>query len=94
MSGLSRSSGGTLPIIRAEHLLVMKTFAHRDKDMMDIAGVLARNPDIDLAPVRRWLRILGEASEEPSIVTDFEALLQRIDRDNRVRDALARDTDA
>ena len=52
-------------------------------------GVLARNSDIDLAPVRRWLAILAEASEEPSIVSDFEALLQRIDRDNRIRDALA-----
>jgi len=43
-----------LPLV--QDLLVMKGFAHRPKDLEDIEGLLDANPNIDLEPVRQWLR--------------------------------------
>ena len=40
----------------AEDLIVHKIFAGRARDLEDVRSILARNPDLDHAYIRRWLR--------------------------------------
>jgi hypothetical protein len=90
---LIRIGNDSVPVIRAEDFVVMKAFARRRQDLLDIDGALDRNPDLDLAYVRRWLKVLAAASDDPSIATGFEALLARRKRERRINEALAASRD-
>lgn len=58
----------------AEDLLVLKAFANRPKDWIDIDGVLVRHGDLlDWDYVYRQLTPLAELKEEPEIVQRLEA---------------------
>jgi len=72
--------GGNVPVVRPQDLIVMKAFARRPQDLADIASVLDRHPNTDLRPVRRWLRELGTALDDPSYVTEFDQLVARWER--------------
>jgi hypothetical protein len=64
-----------IPILSVEHLLVAKVVFARPKDWIDVEQVLAANPGLDAAEVRRWLdRVVG--SDDPR-AERFTALLQR-----------------
>ena len=61
----------------AEDLVVLKAFADRPQDWLDIESVLARQADLDLALVRRELAPLAELKGEPEIL---DRLRQRVAR--------------
>jgi hypothetical protein len=66
--------GGTrLRTCSAEDLLVMKSFAGRDKDWADVTGILERQGRrLDLAMVRRELAPLVAAKAEPDLLAQLE----------------------
>lgn len=50
-------------------------FAHRPRDLDDLAALLAANPQADIAVVRQWVREFASAASMPDILADFERLL-------------------
>jgi hypothetical protein len=57
----------------AEDLIVLKAFAAREKDWVDVDGVIIRQAGaIDWAYVRAQLAPLAELKEEPEIVVELE----------------------
>ena len=72
------SVGGVLVRLpRVEDLLVMKTVAHRPKDLEDVAGLLAAHPEADIAEVRRWVREFAVATGMPDLLEELDKLLAR-----------------
>ena len=59
----------------AEDLIVLKAFAARDKDWMDIKGiVLGHKPRLDRAYIFRELTPLVELKEQPEILNKLEGI--------------------
>jgi len=74
-------TGHSLITCSAEDLLVHKCFANREKDWLDVDGILARQWNkLDLKLVRAELKPLAELKEEPEIVARLE---QKIARHNQ-----------
>jgi hypothetical protein len=67
------AGAGGVPVIRPSDLIVMKAFARRPIDTGDVVSILDSHPGIDLGPVRAWLRQLGEAIGDDSVLTGFDA---------------------
>lgn len=66
-----------IPVVRAEHLILLKWIAARPKDLLDVDGILAdQGPALDLAIVRTWLPAI-EASGGLSALA-FEERVRRI----------------
>lgn len=68
----SRSAGARFPVARPQDMLVMKAVAGRPRDRADIEGILDRNPDVDLRPVRKWLRQFSAALDDPDLLRRFD----------------------
>lgn len=64
----------TLPVARAEDLIVMKAIAGRPRDLADIEGLLDAQP-IDKEFVREQVRRFAELLDRPDLATDLERLL-------------------
>ena len=56
----------------AEDLIVLKAFADRPKDWLDIEGIIIRQPGIDWPYVRAQLAPLAELKEAPELVDKLE----------------------
>lgn len=64
----------------AEDLIVLKAFADRPKDWMDIEGVIVRHsPRLDWDYVRTQLAPLAELKEAPELLTRLEQTRRRLD---------------
>lgn len=61
----------------AEDLVVLKVTAGRPRDLDDVAAILAKNPKLDRAYVRRWVAVLEEAVERP-LGAALEQLFARV----------------
>jgi hypothetical protein len=48
-----------------EDVIVHKVIAGRPRDLEDVRSILIKNPGVDLAYVRRWLKEFSEALAEP-----------------------------
>jgi hypothetical protein len=73
--------GVSVPVARAEDLVVMKILAGRSKDLEDVAAVLAANPtEFDKAHARRLLSLLEEALSQSDLLPLFEDALRRARR--------------
>ena len=65
--------GLTLTTCTAEDLIVMKAFAARPKDWLDVEGVIVRQSGrLDWGYVDRHLRPLAQLKEAPAILEDLE----------------------
>jgi hypothetical protein len=74
-------TGQSLITCSAEDLLVHKCFANREKDWLDVDGILARQWNkLDLKLVRTELKPLVKLKEEPEIIARLE---QKITRHNQ-----------
>lgn len=63
----------------AEDLIVMKAFAARDKDWADVTSILERRGErLDVEQIRKELRPLVEAKEQPELLEELERRLRRI----------------
>ncbi len=67
--------GLQLPVCTAEDLVVHKAIADREKDWMDIDGIVFRQRGrLEADYVRDWLRQFGEVLEKPHLVRKFDDL--------------------
>lgn len=70
--------GVNLRLCSAEDLVILKCFAAREQDWIDVEGVIIRRKgEFDRALVRRELRELCALKEEPEIMTRLEGILRR-----------------
>jgi hypothetical protein len=58
-----------------EDLLVIKAIARRPKDVQDLQGLLAADPEVDVASARRGIREFAIALSMPDIFDEFDTLL-------------------
>jgi len=70
-------AGVSVPLPTPEDLIIMKAVAHRDRDLLDIEGLLAAHPDLDLRRVRRWVRTFADALQTPELYSDLQQRLRR-----------------
>jgi len=64
----------------AEDVIIHKCFAGRPRDLEDARSILIKNPDLDQAYVRRWLKELEILPERAGLSRAFEELLALIQR--------------
>jgi len=75
---VERIAGVSVPVARAEDLVIYKALAWRPQDQQDVERLLALHGDaIDLARVERHVRELGEALEVDRWA-DLQALIRRM----------------
>jgi hypothetical protein len=86
-SAVARSTLYTFPpdtalrTCSAEDLVVLKTFANRPKDWIDVEGVIARQTGkLDWDYIRRQLRPLAELKESPQILDALEKCRTEFER--------------
>lgn len=60
-----------------EDLIILKAVAHRPKDMLDIAAVIAVQDELDFARIQFWVRQFAEALEMPELWTELEAIIAK-----------------
>ena len=73
-------SGTPLRTCSAEDLIVMKTFAGRDQDWLDVRGVIARTgSDLDTELVMTEAADLLALKDEPTAIVRLRRLLDEID---------------
>jgi hypothetical protein len=70
-------AGVSVPLPTPEDLVIMKAVAHRERDLVDIDGLLAAHPHLDVGRVRRWVRAFADALESPELYDDLEQRLGR-----------------
>ncbi len=78
-----RVGGVSVPLPTPEDLVIMKAVAHRERDVVDVEGLLAAYPDLDIRRVRRWVRAFADALETPEIYDDLDQQLKRRPRKKR-----------
>lgn len=71
-----RMDGFTVRVPKVEHLILMKAFAGRGRDIADIGYLIERYPDYDRDWVTRGLAELADLVERPELVEQFESLLR------------------
>ena len=72
--------GTTVPLIDPEDLIIAKVLAGRPKDIEDAHGLWRlRGRELDVARIRRTLRLLEEALSQSDLLPGFEAILHRVD---------------
>ena len=70
--------GIRVPLPTPEDLIVMKSIAHRPRDIADIESILEANPRCDLKRVRRWVRAFSTALEMPELLEDLEKTIKHV----------------
>jgi Nucleotidyltransferase of unknown function (DUF6036) len=59
-----------------EDLIIMKTVAHRPKDMEDIKGIIEVQKHLDRRYIQKWSKEFATAMDSPEILTDLVDLLK------------------
>lgn len=72
------ADGVSLVTCSAEDLVVLKAFAERDQDWLDVAGVLSRQSRLEWTHIERHLGELCAIKEAPEILTRLQDLRSRI----------------
>jgi hypothetical protein len=72
--------GARLQICSAEDLIVMKAFADRPQDRLDVRGILVRQGtgNLDWDHIWQFLTPLAEVKESPEILDQLQALLEEV----------------
>jgi hypothetical protein len=73
--------GARVKICRPEDLIVLKAFADRPQDWLDVKGVPIRQKErpLDWAHIRKDLKVLVRAKESPELVGKLEAMRREVD---------------
>lgn len=78
-----RVAGVSVPLPTPEDLVILKAIAHRPRDLLDIEGLLAAWPKLDVVRVRKWVRKFADALEMPEIYEDLEERLKPRKQDKK-----------
>lgn len=71
--------GVSIPVARAEDLLIYKAVAFRPQDQQDIERLLAlHGKHIDLDRIRRTIDQFAAASEEPERLAAFDRIVRAV----------------
>ena len=73
-----KAFGIKVPLPTPEDLIIMKSVAHRPRDIADIESILNANPRCDLKRVRRWVKEFSLALEMPELLEDLERSIKLI----------------
>ncbi len=60
-----------------EDLIIMKTVAHRSKDMEDIKGIIEIQKYMDLKYIKKWVKEFADAVDSPEMLTELLDLLKK-----------------
>jgi hypothetical protein len=71
-------AGVSIPLPTPEDLIIMKAIAHRERDLLDIEGLLAAHPKVDTSRIREWVRRFADTLEAPELLGDIEHRLARL----------------
>jgi hypothetical protein len=74
---LARVAGVSVPLPTPEDLVIMKAIAHRERDLLDIEGLVAAHPNLDVRRIRRWVQTFADTLEMPELYEDLEKRLPR-----------------
>lgn len=68
--------GARVKLCRPEDLIVMKAFADRPQDWLDVRGILIRQKErpLDWGHIRKHLKVLAKAKENPVLVDKLEGM--------------------
>lgn len=58
-----------------EDLIILKSVAHRPKDLEDIQAIAASHPELDKERIRSWVEQFGEALDLPELWKDIQRLI-------------------
>ena len=58
-----------------EDLIILKSVAHRPKDLADIQAIATKNLNLDKERIRYWVEQFGEALDLPDLWVDIERRL-------------------
>lgn len=72
----TRYGSVTVPMARADDLLVFKAMAGRPRDVEDALTLLTLYPDLDLKRARRRVNELAQLAETPELSAGLEHILQ------------------
>lgn len=85
--------GVTVPVARAEDLIVMKILAGRDKDFEDVAAILAaRGPELDANGILATLALVEHALGQSDLVPTWKRLRAGPAKPKRKRKSVTRKT--
>ena len=69
--------GVTFPVCTAEDLIIHKAISEREKDWLDIDGVLDKGgKGLDQGYIMLWLEQFAEALERPQILQRYRSLMR------------------
>jgi len=72
--------GVVIPVCAAEDLIIHKAIAAREKDWIDIEGILTRQRGrLDQGHILNWLGQFAQALDRPEIVTRYQQLRAAIE---------------
>jgi len=71
-------NGEAVMFASAEDVIIHKCFAGRPRDLEDARSIIIKNPDVDQAYVRRWLKELESVPERAGLGKAFEDLLAAV----------------
>lgn len=71
--------GGSLPCCTAEDLVIMKSFADRPRDWLDVQGIVARQSNLDRDYILEHLATLSGLKEAPEILARAKRILEGLE---------------
>jgi len=66
-----------IPVPTPEDLIILKSIAHRPRDLMDIDGILEKHPQLDKRRIRRVISEFAAALDAPDILHELDRLIER-----------------
>ncbi len=64
---------------RIEDLMIMKAFAQRPQDLLDLEALLETHPEANLSVVRQWVREFSVAATMPTMFDELNRLIARVE---------------
>lgn len=71
-------SGISVPLPTPEDLVIMKAVAHRDRDLLDIEGLMNVHPNLDVRRVLRRVKAFTDALDMPEVHDDLKRRLSNL----------------
>jgi hypothetical protein len=72
--------GSVVPVCTPEDLIIHKAITEREKDWLDIEGILMRQRDcLDQPYIEQWLVQFAEALERPELLARYRALRAQVE---------------
>ncbi|MBI4824590.1 MAG: nucleotidyl transferase AbiEii/AbiGii toxin family protein [Nitrospirae bacterium] len=71
-------SGTKIKFASLEDIIIHKVFSCRARDLEDVRSMLIKNPDYDMAYIKKWLGEFDKLSEEKKFTSTFKNILKTL----------------